>query len=208
MVSFDFRDKRHHNIKWEDPICFDGIHTYQLVIKSRGLDSLASNQNCFRNCKIIRIKLDGSTETIKNSKKYPIESIPGFEYRKFTATHLRFDGVIKNDDIDLLQILNEIKFLHPVTLYIIEMDIKTDTGMILKFASRQMKMRVVLERIEKSKNTLESPLVLKNIYDIETLREVRKKYLGRKMSFILVGEKAAKKVMVYKVLENGDDDDR
>ncbi len=201
MVSDDFVS-RHSPISWEEPICFDGIHTYQLIIKSRALDYLAVKQSCLRNCKVIRLRLDGTTEFIRDSKRYPIPSI-GFSYSKNSIHHISFNGTIHNGNgIDLLQVVNELKFLHPSTLYVLELDILTDSGMILKFAGKQMKMNVVTERIHKQKGTHETPLVLRHIYDVETLRKVRKQHIGRKLSFILVGEKGTKKTMLYKVLED------
>ena len=199
MVSNDHipRAKAVH----EAPISFDGIHTYQLILKNRGLSYLAEHNNSLRQCKVVRMKLDGSTEVQRTSFPYTVDSI-GFAYHKNTVSYFRFDGVIKNDNgIDLAQVLSEVKKLSPSTLYVMEMDIKTDSNMILKFVSRQMKMQVVRDRIKHDKNSHDTPLVLKHIYDIETLREIRKEHLGHQLSFILIGEKGMAETTLYKVID-------
>ena len=201
MVSSDLRSgRRGTSVDWEEPLSFDGLHTYQLIIKSRSLSYIASKQGAFRNCKITRLRLDGSTEYMKDSKSYRLPGI-NFLYHKNKMEHIRFDGSVIGKDIDLLEVLNEIKSLNPSTIYILEMDIKTDSGMVIKFASKQMKMGVVLDRIDRSKDTFDSPLVLRHIYDIETLRDIRKTHVGKKISFILEGKKGTKETTLYDVVE-------
>lgn len=206
MVSED-PWRRMKRESFENPISFDGVHTYQLIIKSRALDYLAAKQNNIRQCRITRIKVDGSTEYVRSQQRYAVAALQDFSYRKESVSHIRFDGSIEDSKgVDLLKVYSELKALKPSTLYIVEMDIKTETGIELKFASRQMKMKVVADRIDKSKSTTDSPLVLRHIYNVETLRQVRKEHLGRKLSFILVGEKATKEGTVYSIMgdNNGD----
>ncbi|MAH51764.1 hypothetical protein CMI37_38460 [Candidatus Pacearchaeota archaeon] len=202
MVSEDPRRDRTKKIKWEDPISFDGIHTYQLIIKSRAVNYLATHQASFRNCRIVKLKIDGTTGYVLDNKRHEIPSIPGLGYSESSTSFVQLNCTVFHDNVNLMDILNETRFLKPTTLYVLEMNIETDSGMLLKFASRQMKIDAVISRLIKSKDTMDVPLLLRDIYDKETLRQVRKEFIGRKLCFILVGKKTTKETIEYKILED------
>lgn len=208
MGKLKFLREKGKRAKIEAPIAFDGVHTYQLIIKSRALDYIASIFGVFRDCKIVRIRLDGSSQWEQVTTRYNLSSLPGYTYAKEVLSHIRLDGTfVDKNGIDLVMMVNELKFLKPSTLYILEMDIETDSGMKLRFNSRQMKIDAVKERIDSSRHTLDNPLILQSIFDIETIRNIRKNHLGRRLTFILVGQEGMKETTIYSVLkeeENGE----
>ena len=186
----------------EEPFSFDGGNTYMLALKTKSIKSLGNLSNCFRNCKIIRLKLDGIGQTFYSMEPILIPEL-GISIHNKQHKHIRFECIIRSDNIDLKRV-KEILFKYkPKTLYVKEMEIKTDEGTILEFLPKQFREESIRNIIERSHDVQDTTLFLNRIWDIETLSKIRKKYLGRTLSFILKGSGSIENVMKYEVVGNG-----
>ena len=202
MVTTDYRHKRKLMLKYDEPIYFEGGVTYQLILPSRDLEYFAI-RNVFKSCKIKKIFLDGVGESKYSQTRINASGLEKYGYHPRIEEHsrLRFDGELSGEDLDLCEIFSLIKNLKYQTLYITEIIAETPEKVILIFKSRYLSDNRIKAKIEKSLSTHLSPLWLQSIYDLETLRKIKRENFTRKSALILEGKLSKENVKIFNIKE-------